>query len=96
MSGTGIYLGNIDYWLHSKGGFFPYGVKGMFSGASTLIFAYVGYEVVASATEEAVNPQRCVEEVSALIFAVNEPFLKTHSLLREVLRNLMDLYFLPK
>ena len=72
MSGTGIYLGNIDYWLHSKGGFFPYGVKGMFSGASTLIFAYVGYEVVASATEEAVNPQRCVEEVSALIFAVNE------------------------
>lgn len=38
--------------------FFPYGVNGVFTGASIIFFAYVGFDAVATAAEEVKNPQR--------------------------------------
>ena len=55
--GSGMYLAKGEYW-DGEENFFPYGWSGTISGAATLIFSYVGYEVVASATEEAVNSKR--------------------------------------
>uniref|UniRef100_H2ZJP2 Cationic amino acid transporter C-terminal domain-containing protein n=1 Tax=Ciona savignyi TaxID=51511 RepID=H2ZJP2_CIOSA len=60
FSGTGMYLANINNWTTVRGGFFPHGFAGTISGASTLVFSYVGYEIVASVTEEAKNPNRDV------------------------------------
>nr|CAB3266328.1 cationic amino acid transporter 4-like [Phallusia mammillata] len=57
---TGMYLGRIENWTKVEGGFFPHGFSGTISGAATLIFSYVGYEVVASANEESINPKRDV------------------------------------
>lgn len=38
--------------------FLPYGISGVFNGASIVIFAYLGFDAVSSAAEEVKNPQR--------------------------------------
>lgn len=53
---TGLVLADWDNW--SEQHFFPYGWSGTIRGATVLVYSYVGYEVVASATEEAVNAGR--------------------------------------
>jgi APA family basic amino acid/polyamine antiporter len=40
--------------------FAPYGFGGMFAGASKVFFAYLGFEMMATAPEEARNPHRDV------------------------------------
>ena len=52
--GAGFYLGDIDNWDP----FFAYGVSGVFRGSATIFFAYVGFDAVATAAEEAKNPKR--------------------------------------
>lgn len=38
--------------------FFPFGWTGVMEGASLIFFAYVGFDAVSTAAEEAINPQR--------------------------------------
>ncbi len=38
--------------------FMPYGWKGVFSGASVIFFAYIGFDAVSTAAEEVKNPQK--------------------------------------
>lgn len=38
--------------------FLPYGVGGIFAGAGTIFFAYIGFDAVSTAAEEAKNPQK--------------------------------------
>ncbi|CCD62355.1 Cationic amino acid transporter C-terminal domain-containing protein [Caenorhabditis elegans] len=40
--------------------FFPYGIQGAISGASTCFFAFIGFEALATAGEEAKNPHRTI------------------------------------
>ena len=40
------------------GGFFPFGVAGMFGGAAFIFFAYIGFDAVSTTAEEAKNPAR--------------------------------------
>ncbi len=40
------------------GGFFPFGVAGMFGGAAFIFFAYIGFDAVSTTAEEARNPAR--------------------------------------
>lgn len=51
---SGFYLGTIENWDN----FFPFGVSGVFRGSATIFFAYVGFDAVATAAEEAKNPKR--------------------------------------
>jgi APA family basic amino acid/polyamine antiporter len=38
--------------------FMPFGWEGVISGASLIFFAYIGFDAVSTAAEEAINPQR--------------------------------------
>lgn len=42
------------------GGFMPYGWAGVFAGASTCFFGFIGFDTIASSAEEARNPKRNV------------------------------------
>ncbi|AZL15262.1 amino acid permease [Rickettsiales endosymbiont of Stachyamoeba lipophora] len=45
---------NFEYWEN----FMPFGAKGLVTGTATVILAYVGFDALASATEESINPKR--------------------------------------
>lgn len=45
---------NPQYWSP----FMPFGWEGLIKGASLIFFAYIGFDAVSTAAEEAVNPQR--------------------------------------
>jgi APA family basic amino acid/polyamine antiporter len=49
-----IFYVQPDHW-HP---FMPFGWSGMMSGAALVFFAYIGFDAVSTAAEEAVNPQR--------------------------------------
>jgi len=52
--GVGIFYVKPDNWVP----FFPFGLKGIVSGAAIVFFAYIGFDAVSTAAEEVVNPQR--------------------------------------
>ncbi len=54
--GGGVGLSN----LYAEGGFFPNGPLAMFSGVATVIFAFVGAEIVTIAAAESNEPERGV------------------------------------
>ncbi|CAA6658595.1 unnamed protein product [Spirodela intermedia] len=57
---VGGYLGFKTGWrgYSLSNGYFPFGVDGMFAGAATVFFAYIGFDSVASTAEEVKDPQR--------------------------------------
>lgn len=52
--GIGIFYFNPQNW-HP---FLPFGAQGIINGASFIFFAYIGFDAIATAGEESVNPQR--------------------------------------
>jgi APA family basic amino acid/polyamine antiporter len=44
--------------LTGEGGYFPFGIGGMFGGAAFIFFAYIGFDAVSTAAEEAKNPAK--------------------------------------
>ena len=51
----GFYLANWANWTHPDG-FLPYGPDSILEGAAQAYFAFVGYENIAIASEEAITP----------------------------------------
>jgi GABA permease len=57
--------------LYADGGFFPNGPLAMFSGIATVIFAFVGAEIVTIAAAESEEPERgVVKATNAVIYRV--------------------------
>ena len=68
---VGLSVADGRNWTSQKnGGFFPYGFPGVFAGAASCFYSYIGFEGIAVAGEEAENPSRSIPVATGLAMTV--------------------------
>lgn len=53
-----IFIGSFHFNAANWSPFLPFGAQGIVNGAGLIFFAYIGFDAVSTAAEEAKNPQR--------------------------------------
>ncbi|XP_071947491.1 cationic amino acid transporter 4-like [Antedon mediterranea] len=68
-----LKFANLSNWT-DNGGFFPFGMKGVFEGAAQLFFLFAGFEVICTSSEECTNPIKSIPIALILTIVINAVF----------------------
>lgn len=66
----GLMHANPENWSAEHGGFLPYGTKGVFAGAASCFFAYIGFDGIATSGEEAANPSKSIPRATLISMSI--------------------------
>lgn len=66
----GFYYADFNNWSEANGGFAPFGYQGIITGAATCFYAFVGFDSISAASEEAKDPSRSIPLATILSMAV--------------------------